>query len=523
MAKRILFITTDMMRWDSLGFTGCEYVNTPVIDNLAKEGIYYQNAYNQNPLCMPSRNVMLTGQYPRTNGSWNNGIALSHDSPTVAETLHDAGFRTALIGKAHFEPYSSKHSLETFGLGMNTRYSPFRGFDHFLGVAHDQTPLNGHYAMWMKKHYPQYMEGDDYLYKLLIVPEKPGEHSRMNISEGGETGAVFVKKNDIPRELYHTDWTADHAIKYMDSIDDEEDWFVWVSFPDPHHPWDPPSSEDHRCNWKDVPYPEDYGKSDEERLEVLRRKPWHWEEWYTGEKFVSFEALQGYSYQKSLSSDNVREIRAKVAIKNELIDEAIGRIVKYLDGKGWLEDTHIVFTPDHGAMDGSYGLLLIGPDLTNHCTKLPMIRKPAKNANVPAAEVNAPVGIIDLAPTFCQIAGVDVPDCMESQPLPTSETVADQQNRKVVFTQYESHTPDAHIIMNAARDERYTCIAYERTPTYDGTEGELYDRVNDPGELVNLWDDPAHQKVKEELVAEIQDNLLARALNHPLPEPGALI
>ena len=91
MAKRILFITTDMMRWNSLGFTGCEYVNTPVLDSLAKEGIYYQNAYNQNPLCMPSRNVMLTGQYPRTNGSWNNGIALSHDSPTVAETLSGAG------------------------------------------------------------------------------------------------------------------------------------------------------------------------------------------------------------------------------------------------------------------------------------------------------------------------------------------------------------------------------------------------------------------------------------------------
>ena len=169
MAKRILFITTDMMRWNSLGFTGCDYVNTPVLDSLAEEGITYENAYNQNPLCMPSRNVMLTGQYPRTNGSWNNGIALSHDSPTVAETLHDAGMRTALIGKAHFEPYSSKHSMETFGLGANTRYAPFRGFDHFVGVAHDQTPENGHYAMWMRRHYPQYLEGDDYLYKLLLV------------------------------------------------------------------------------------------------------------------------------------------------------------------------------------------------------------------------------------------------------------------------------------------------------------------------------------------------------------------
>lgn len=64
----------------------------------------------------------------------------------------------------------------------------------------------------MQRYFPQYMEGDDYLCKLLIVPEKPGEHSRMNISEGGETGAVFVKKNLMPRELYHTDWTADHAL-----------------------------------------------------------------------------------------------------------------------------------------------------------------------------------------------------------------------------------------------------------------------------------------------------------------------
>ena len=133
------------------------------------------------------------------------------------------------------------------------------------------------------------------------------------------------------------------------------------------------------------------------------------------------------------------------------------------------------------------------------------------------------MGIIDLAPTWCKIAGAEVPDWMESQPLPANQEAAEEQGREVVFTQYESHTPDAHIIMNAARNERYTCIAYERSGTYDGTEGELYDRVNDPGEVVNLWDDPAHQAIKKELVAKIDSELLARPLNHPLPEPGALI
>lgn len=523
MARRILYITTDMMRWDSLGFTGCDYVNTPVLDGLAKTGVTFANAYNQNPLCMPSRSNMLTGQYPRTTGSWNNGIALRHDSPTVAETLHDAGWRTALIGKGHFEPYSSKDSLETTRLGRNTRYAPFRGFDHFVGVAHDQTPNDGHYAMWMKKYHPEYLEGEDYLYDLITVPKKPGEHTTMNISEGGETGAVFVKKNLMPRELYHTDWTADHAISYMDSIGDEEDAFVWVSFPDPHHPWDPPSSEDHRLDWKDVPLPDDRGDSDEQRVEWLERRPSHWKDWYTGEKFVSFEALQGYSYEKSLTDDNVKEIRQKVAIKNELIDEAIGRLVAYLEKRGWLDDTDIIFTPDHGAMDGSYGLLLIGPDLTNHCCKLPMIWKPSKNSGIAAAEVSAPVGIIDLAPTFCKIAGAEAPEWMEGSPLPTTQSEAKGQDRKLVFTQYESHTPDTHIIMNAARDERYTCIKYEATPTYGGTEGELYDRVNDPREIDNLWDDPAHAEIKARMCEAIQNDLLARPLFHPMPEPGALI
>jgi len=59
------------------------------------------------------------------------------------------------------------------------------------------------------------------------------------------------------------------------------------------------------------------------------------------------------------------------------------------------------------------------------------------------------VGMIDLAPTFCQIAGGEVPEWMEGQPLPASDDEAQGQGRQTVYTQYESHTPDASIIMNA--------------------------------------------------------------------------
>ena len=109
----------------------------------------------------------------------------------------------------------------------------------------------------------------------------------------------------MPRELYQTDWTTDETIKYIDSLDKEEDWFVWASYGDPHHAYDTPVDEDY-LKWDDVAPYDAFGSSDEERLKWLRDKPWHWEQWYTGEHFISFEALQGYSYQQELKSDHIR-------------------------------------------------------------------------------------------------------------------------------------------------------------------------------------------------------------------------
>jgi arylsulfatase A-like enzyme len=127
-----------------------------------------------------------------------------------------------------------------------------------------------------------------------------------------------------------------------------------------------------------------------------------------------------------------------------------------------------------GEKHGDLGLQLIGPDLTDHCYRLPLIWKPSKSANVPAAEVTAPVGLIDLAPTFCKIAGGEVPEWMEGQRRPASDQEAQTQGRETVYTQYASHTPDASIIMNAVYADGYRCIVYERSMTYEGTEGELY-------------------------------------------------
>src|SRR5437016_2861499 len=132
MGRKILFITTDQQRYDALGCNGGTIARTPVVDALAAEGIVYRRAYNQNTVCMPARSTMLTGQYVRTHGVFANGVALPADAPSVAAHLADrAGYRTALVGKAHFEPgFDPTNSFEENARAVRGDTGPWRGFDH---------------------------------------------------------------------------------------------------------------------------------------------------------------------------------------------------------------------------------------------------------------------------------------------------------------------------------------------------------------------------------------------------------
>ena len=118
MGRRILFVTTDQQRYDTLGCNGGTLARTPVVDALAAAGHRYERAHPQSVVCMPSRSTMITGQHPSTHGVWMNGVALPADAPSVAEELRAAGYRTALIGKPHFEPF-----LDPFARFPENRFS----------------------------------------------------------------------------------------------------------------------------------------------------------------------------------------------------------------------------------------------------------------------------------------------------------------------------------------------------------------------------------------------------------------
>jgi arylsulfatase A-like enzyme len=498
MGRKILFITTDQMRYDALGCNGGHVARTPVLDGLAASGIRYTRAHNQNVVCMPARATMLTGQYVRTHGVWMNGVPLPIDAPSVAAYLHDqAGYRTALIGKAHFEPFLdfqlNFYENRMAGLG---EHGPHRGFEHMALATHTGRGLL-HYSRWLAEHHPEAL---DYFYPVLNTK------FQVNGDGGGDTGACQVKRNPIPREWYHTDWVADRTIAWLAALPDTVDWFVWMSFPDPHHPWDPPQSELQRHNWRELDAPPGYPSSREQAAAILRQKPRHWMAWYDGSLVTNYEAPPDF-VPAHMTRDQVREINALAHIENELIDEACGRVLHYLTQRGWANDTDILFSTDHGELQGDFGLLFKGPCHVDALMRLPLIWRPAPSTQLSPAVVDAPVGQIDFAPTFCQIAQLAVPEWMQGQALPVSSTDATTQRRERVMTEWDSELNGVSLHLRTIYRDGFTCTVYEQSSLYDGTEGELYDHANDPQQWRNLWDEPRYRSLKSDLVADLYDHL----------------
>lgn len=508
--RNILFITTDQQRYDALGVNGGQVARTPVVDALAATGINYRRAHVQNAVCMPSRSTMITGQHPHTHGVIANGIPLPADAPSVVDYLRrKAGYRTAIIGKAHFDPHLdlTQRFFENRCASQELP-GPWHGFEHIELATHG--PLVGHhYAAWLWRHHPEDIRG------FAGVLTGVG---------GGDTGAPEVAHNPIPKEHYHTDWVADRTIAWLSAQSADQPWFCWMSFPDPHHPFDPPVDEVRaRIDWRDLALPAGYPGSHERTAEILAERPRHWLDWYEG-RFRNPEGGTVNFVPARATTDQLREVNAMIHVENELIDEACGRVVAWLRERGLDGDTDIFYTSDHGEMQGDYGLLFKGPYHVDSLLRVPLIWRPAPSAAIAPAEVTEPVGHIDLAPTFCEIAGLEVPAWMESQPLPRQPG----NDRRHVITTFDSQFAAVGMHLRTIYREPYICTYYEprtydqggrfpfywtiwgaRTtvPTYDGSEGELYDCREDPHQWRNLWNEPGHRRIRDELVAELRDAL----------------
>ena len=126
-----------------------------------------------------------------------------------------------------------------------------------------------------------------------------------------------------------------------------------------------------------------------------------------------------------------------------------------------------------------------------------------------------PVGHVDLAPTFCAIAGIDAPTWMEGRPLPTDDADAEARGFERVLTEWDSDLFGVDVHLRTITRDGWVCTTYGPGHAHDGTEGELYDLSADPLQRTNLWDDPARASIRDDLIADLREH--QPPMRDPLP------
>jgi arylsulfatase A-like enzyme len=309
---------------------------------------------------------------------------------------------------------------------------------------------------------------------------------------GTSWGPTQTWKNALPEEDHPTSWIADRAVAWLGKV--EEPFFAWISFPDPHHPFDPPHP------WCDRYRPDDMAAVlPKAHPAELEGKPAFHRQWSQGFRGTPYEwANPGWAL---FTDEERRTILAAYYGMIAQLDHAVGRVLDVLAARGLADQTLVVFTADHGDYMGDHQLMLKGPIHYEALIRVPLIvRGPGMT---PGAVVTDPVGTIDVAPTVLRACGLPMPATIQGRPL-------DDGSREWALTEDD-------MIRGALAFRTLTTPRYRLTRAeHDAADGELYDLGDDPGELVNRWADPGMRRVRADLLA-LLDGVMRHDLGRDLP------
>jgi arylsulfatase len=447
--RNILFITTDQQRRDSLPCYGQNFVRSPALDSLARDGVVFENCSAVAPVCQPCRASFMTGQYPHVTGVPENFRWIREESPTIARTLSAAGWRTAAIGKMHFQPWDAAEGFEERIIAEDKRHI----------FIHDDW-AEALEKEGYRKYHPAEVEG-----------------------YGNNLGAIV---NPLPEEMHVDSFIGRSAVDWITrrgGTDDRRPYFLWVSFNSPHDPYDPPSSW--ADLYRDAPIPEPVGSADE-----LDSKPAYQHGLIP---FYRNNLLYLTDYSR-LKKSTIRRIREHYFATISLVDRQIEALLKTLDDSGEADSTLVVFSSDHGDMLGDHGL----PFKSTFYESSLMVPLIVRGPGVPAGgRSRAAVNWLDLHATFLAAAGIDTPAHVQGRditPLLASPGTVDTDE---AFSELEGSC--------MIRTERYKLVLC------DNGDGELYDLEEEPQEVRNHFNDQAYSMIQSELSEKITCHLLSHS------------
>ena len=460
----IILIFPDQHRGDTIGCVGHPAVHTPNLDRLAAEGVNFGRCSTNSPLCMPARASLITGQYVNEHGVWNNAVEANRIGPSHVRNIRDTGYHTAVIGKTHLyrhqgAGHTNNHVQELKDWGYEDTHeltgplasiavdSPYTDF------LTEKRLINVH-----REHLRTYVRG---LARRYLHPwEEP--------------------PTLLPTEDHLDMYTARKSVEWIQNYKGRKPFYLQICFPGPHDPFDSPA--EYRAMYK----PEDMPLA-------IMEKP---------QPPVSpqLEPFLELSKLDDMTQAHNQVMRTYYYAKVTLIDEGIGHILKALEERGWMENTWIIYTSDHGEMLGDHRLshkMVFYEGALN----IPCIIRPPGGVN--GWKCNALTDQLDIAASLLDIAGAERLEGSDGRSLiPQIKAGPDspgaQQGKEVVFSELAGYS--------MARTERYKMAVFTETRQ----PVELYDMENDPNELRNLVNDPSTEKVRKELL----NDHLSRLLSH---------
>lgn len=443
-APNILWLCTDQQRYDTIRALGNSKINTPNIDRLIGEGVSFDRAYCQSPVCTPSRASFLTGRYARTTRCRQNGQAMPPDEVLVSKLFADAGYRCGLAGKLHLASCSEGK--------VETRIDD--GYHDFHWSHHPQPD-------WPENAYTQWLTSKGKTWEELY--------------DGPSTEYV---KHGIPAEYHQTTWCAEKTIEFL-TENQGKPWFFSFNCFAPHHPFDPPADYLERYDPSEMPLPKT-GPGDPDTKTKFQKLDSEWAHNSPGEFHTG-----------AMTDQDRREVCAAYYAMCEHIDHEVGRILDALDATGQRENTIVIFMSDHGEMLGDHGIYYKGPHFYEEALRVPLVLRWPGQFKA-GHRVSGLTELLDLAPTFLAAAGLEIPERMQGiSLLPQLRGERADTDREFVFSEYYnawSH-PDAYGTM--LRTEKEKIVVYHGVG-----EGELYDLEKDPDEFTNLWNSPEHAEMK---------------------------
>jgi arylsulfatase A-like enzyme len=484
-------------------------LKTPNIDSIAKEGIKFTNFYCNNPICMPNRSTIFTGQYPSVHGVTTNGRNLPKDTKTFVNILLESGsYHTASFGKIHLN-YFGAHSGEYNNPIESQEYAqaknypslsnniPYFGLEEIKLVSGHGT-FCGHpdYINWVKN---KIKENPTLAKPLRIRPNNTDDmiQTKLNISfdTTDPLGKIQVIRTKMPEELYSTTFVKENTIDFLKRFADghysKENFFAFCSFPDPHHPYSPPGKYFDMYKPEDIILPTTF-TDNHDKSSMFNKK--HYNELLRSEGTEK----EIFPIPKNVTEEDARRVIAASYGMEKMIDDAIGEILEVMDKTGLAKNTVIIYTTDHADLGGDHKFFFKGPFLYQGLIKIPFLIKVPNSVRGQVSD--SLVSSIDIPETILELSGFDIPETMQGKSMvPILKNPVEEINEDILIEMDDDQN----------NEKTRTLVVGDWRITIFRTHGELYNLKEDPDEMNNLWNNYSFNEKKFELVLR----LLRRSIN----------